>query len=99
MTLYDEACEPVTAIVRTAFWDKAPAWIGTDPAELERPHVEITFADGSAPLYCTPGQARRFAAGLVRAADAAETEVFDHVPVSPGAASQAAPASVPPLSA
>jgi hypothetical protein len=97
--LYDEACELATATVRAAFWDKAPDWIGTDPADLERPHVEVTFADGSAPLYCTPGQARSFAAGLLRAADAAETESSYRAPMSPGTASQIAPASVPPLSA
>jgi hypothetical protein len=97
--LYDEACELATATVRAAFWDKAPDWIGTDPADLERPHVEVTFADGSAPLYCTPGQARSFAAGLMRAADAAETEASYRAPVSPGAASHVTPASVPPLSA
>ena len=93
--VYDEACELVAAHVRAAFWDKAPDWIGTDPADLERPHVEITVPDGGgAPLYVTPEQARSFAAALVRAADAADTETFYRAPVSP-----AAPASVPPLSA
>jgi hypothetical protein len=97
--LYDEACELVSATVRAAFWDKAPDWIGTDPADLERPHVEATFDDGGPPLYFTPGQARSFAAGLVRAADAAETEASYRAPVSPGVTSQTVPASVPPLSA
>ena len=77
---------------------KAPDWIGTDPADLERPHVEVTLADGGdVQLYLTPGQARSFAAGLVRAADAAETEGSYRAPVSPGTASQAAPTSAPPL--
>ncbi|GAA4472978.1 hypothetical protein GCM10023170_093490 [Phytohabitans houttuyneae] len=30
------------ALVRTAFWAKAPGWIGTDPADLEGPYVEVT---------------------------------------------------------
>ena len=54
--LYDQECDLVTAHVRAAFWDKAPAWLGTDPGDLERPHVEVTLADGSCvQLYLTPG--------------------------------------------
>ncbi len=88
VAVYDEACELVAAHVRAAFWDKAPEWIGTDPADLERPHVEVTVPDGSGvQLYLAPGQARSFAAALVRAADAAETEAFYRPPVTPGAAS------------
>ena len=98
--VYDQECELVAAHVRAAFWDKAPDWIGTDPADLERRHVEVTLADaGDVQLYLTPGQARSFAVGLVRAADAAETEASYRTPMSPGMSSQAAPASVPPLSA
>src|ERR1700753_2552157 len=41
VAVYDEACELVAAHVWAAFWDKAPEWIGTDPADLERPHVEV----------------------------------------------------------
>jgi hypothetical protein len=96
--VYDQECDLVTAHVRAAFWDKAPAWIGTDPADLERPHVEITVANGTGvQLYLTPGQARSFAVGLVRAADAAETEASYRTPVSPGRSSRAAPAIAPPL--
>ena len=100
--VYDRECQLVAAHVRAAFWDKAPGWIGTDPADLERPHVEITLANGSGSglqLYLTPGQARSFAVGLVRAADAAETEASYRTPVPPSMSSQVAPAGVPPLSA
>lgn len=100
VAVYDETCALVAADVRAAFWDKAPDWIGTDPADLERPHVEVTLADGGdLQLYLTPGQARSFAAGLVRAADAAETEASYRAPVSPSTTSLAAPAGAPPLSA
>jgi hypothetical protein len=95
--LYDEACELISASIRAVLWDKAPDWIGTDPADLERPHVEVTVSN--APLSFTPQQARRFAAGLVRAADAAETEATYRAPLSPSAASPTVPVSVPPLSA
>ena len=77
-------CELVDAHVRAAFWDKAPDWIGTDPADLERPHVEVGIpaAGGDVQLYLNPGQARSFAAALVRAADAADTEAFYRPPVT-----------------
>jgi hypothetical protein len=99
VALYAETCELVTATVRAAFWDKAPDWIGTDPADLESPHVEVTFADHHAPLYCTPAQARGLAANLVRAAGAAETEGRYRSTAPPTTASRAMPASAPPLSA
>ncbi len=47
------------------------------------------------PLYLTPGQARSFAAALVRAADAADTEAFYRTPVSPVLPSTATPVSAP----
>ena len=98
--VYDEACALVAAHVRAAFWDKTPDWIGTDPADLERPHVEVNVADDSAAqLYLTPGQARSFAAALVRAADAADTEASCHTPIPPGAASPAVSGSAPPMTA
>ncbi len=100
VAVYDQACALVAAHVRAAFWDKAPDWIGTDPADLERPHVEVTLANGTGvQLYLTPGQARSFAAGLVRAADAAGTEASYRTPVSPGTASATPPASAPRRSA
>ena len=57
MAVYDEACELVAAHVWAAFWDKAPEWIGTDPADLERPHVEVgtPAAGDDVPMYLTPG--------------------------------------------
>jgi len=98
--VYDEACQLVAAQVRAAFWDKPPEWIGTDPADLEHPHVEVTVAEGEdVRLYLTPGQARSFAAALVRAADAAETESFYRTPVPAVLPSVAAPVSAPPRSA
>lgn len=96
VAVYDEACELVAAHVQAAFWDKAPEWIGTDPADLERPHVEVSIPDGSGvPLYLTPGQARSFAAALVRAADAADTEASYRTPVPHDVTSTAVPASAP----
>jgi hypothetical protein len=97
VALYDEGCELVNADVRAAFWDKTPEWIGTDPPDLERPHVEVNVPDnGAMQLYLTPGQARAFAAALVRAADAADTEAFYRTPDPPGGLSATAPASAPP---
>ena len=60
MAVYDEACELVGAHVRAAFWDKGPLWIGTDPADLERPHVEVSIpeAGGDVAMYPSPEQAR-----------------------------------------
>ena len=59
-----------------------------------------TEPDGAVvPLYLTPAQARRFAAALVRAADAAATEASYRASVASGGSSLAAPARVPPLSA
>ena len=40
--VYDQACLQVEAHVRVAYWDKAPNWIGSDPADLERPYVEFS---------------------------------------------------------
>lgn len=72
--VYDEACALVEAYVRAAFWDKAPDWIGTDPADLERPYVEVSLpTEGDLQLSLNPGQARAFAAALLRAADTADT--------------------------
>lgn len=77
VAVYDEACRLVDAQVRPAFWDKTPDWLGTDPADLERPHVEVDVGDGAdVQLYLNPAQARAFAAALARAADAAETEAL-----------------------
>ncbi|GAB1641518.1 DUF6907 domain-containing protein [Krasilnikovia sp. MM14-A1259] len=73
VAVYDEACRLVDAQVRAAYWDKAPDWLGTDPADLERPHVEVTIPDGTdMQLYLNPSQARAFAIALLRAADTAE---------------------------
>ena len=97
--VYNEAGALIAVHVRAAFWDKAPDFIGTDPADLEHPHVEVTEPDGAGvPLYLTPAQARSFAAALVRAADAA-TEASHRAPVVSGGSSLPAPARVPPLSA
>ena len=99
VAVYDEACELVAAHVRAAFWDKAPAWLGTDPADLEAPHVKASIPDGGdsgVPVYLTPGQARIFAAALVRAADAADTEAIYRTPVPPpGITSAAVPGGAP----
>ena len=94
---YDEGCELVDAYVRAAFWDKPPEWSGTDPPDLERPHVEVCVPDvgGDGRMYLNPGQARRFAAALVRAADAADTEASHRPPLPPAATSVIAPASAP----
>jgi len=100
VALYDEGCELVDAQVRAAFWDKTPDWIGTDPPDLERPHVEVCVPDSDAmQVYLTPGQARAFAAAVVRAADAADTEAFYRTPVPSGVSSVAASASAPPQQA
>ncbi|WP_082772775.1 hypothetical protein [Actinoplanes sp. TFC3] len=96
VTLYDEGCDEIRAQVRAAFWDKAPDWIGTDPADLERPHVEVGFPDsGDVQLYLNPGQARTFAAALIRAADAADTEALYRPSAPPAMTSTAVPASTP----
>jgi hypothetical protein len=93
---YDEGCELVDAHVRAAFWDKPPEWSGTDPADLERPHVEVSLPDGGdGRLYLNPRQARRFAAALVRAANAADTEASHRPPPPPAAPLVPAPASAP----
>jgi hypothetical protein len=95
VALYDEACELIDAHVRAAFWDKTPDWIGTDPTEIERPHVEVCIATmGGIPLYLDPSHARAFAAALLRAADAADTEAFYRLPVTPGASSDVPIATV-----
>jgi hypothetical protein len=95
VAVYDEGCDLVDAYVQAAFWDKTPDWIGTDPADLERPHVEVHVPGGDVQLYLNPGQARAFAAALVRAADAADTEGFYRPPVTPGAPSAATPGTMP----
>lgn len=96
VALYDEACELVDAQVWAVFWDKTPDWIGTDPADIERPHVEVCIlAMGGIPLYFSPGQAHAFAAALIRAADAADSEAFYRPPVAPGAASAVTVATAP----
>ena len=72
--VYDEGCALVEAYVRAAFWDKAPDWIGTDPADLERPYVEVSVPTGGEfQMSLNPGQARAFAAALLWAADTADT--------------------------
>jgi hypothetical protein len=82
--------------VQTASGDKTPDWIGTDPADLERPHVEACIPSlGGIPLYLNPGQARAPAAALVRAADAANTEASYRPPVTPGVASATVTGTVP----
>ena len=74
VAVYGEACELVDAHVRTSFWDKPSDWLGTDPADLERPHVEVTIpGECDLQLYLNPGQARAFAAALLRAATTADT--------------------------
>ena len=96
VAFYDEGCDIVHAQVRAAFWDKTPDWVGSDPADLERPHVEVCVPDtGDMQLYLNPGQARSFAAALVRAADAADTEAFYRPPVTPGVASATVPGGAP----
>ena len=47
VAVYDEDCKLVDAHVRAAFWDKPPQWIGTDPTDLERPHVEVCVTSGA----------------------------------------------------
>jgi hypothetical protein len=73
--VYGEACDLVDAHIRIAWWDKSADWIGTDPADLERPHVEVSIPgeDGDVQLYLSPDQARAFAAALLGAADTADT--------------------------
>ncbi|WP_018788590.1 hypothetical protein [Micromonospora sp. CNB394] len=74
--LYDEACLRVEAQVRVAFWDKSPDWIGTDPADLERPYVEVSVSSHSGlQLSLSPDQARHLAAALLHAAHAADTAI------------------------
>lgn len=71
--VYDEAWELVDARVRTAFWDKEPAWIGTDPTDLEQPYVEVIIVShGGIEVSLTPGQARGLAAALLQAAKGAD---------------------------
>ena len=71
--VYGEACELVDAHVRAAFWDKPPGWLGSDPADLERPHIEVSIpGERDLQLYLNPGQARAFAAALLRAAVTAD---------------------------
>ncbi|OJF13149.1 hypothetical protein BG844_16845 [Couchioplanes caeruleus subsp. caeruleus] len=100
VAVYDEACHLVDAHVRPAFWNKPPAWLGTDPADIERPHVEVHLGDGTdVQLYLNPAQARTFAAALMRSADAAETEALYRTPAPCGPPSDTAPVSAPPRSA
>lgn len=74
--LYDEACLLVEVQVRVAFWDKAPDWLGTDPADLERPYVEISVPTGSDLQFSlSPDQARHLAAALLHAAHSADTAI------------------------
>nr|WP_194822587.1 hypothetical protein [Micromonospora sp. S-DT3-3-22] len=76
MHVYDQACLLVEAHVRVAHWDKTPSWIGTDPAGLERPYVEFSFPpDDDLYVSLNPEQARRLAAALLRAADAADVAI------------------------
>ncbi|WP_413463031.1 DUF6907 domain-containing protein [Salinispora arenicola] len=79
--VYDPACLLVEAHVRVAFWDKAPSWIGTDPADLERPYVEFSVpAEDGLQLSLNPEHARGLAAALLRAADAADAAIRDDAP-------------------
>lgn len=81
--VYDPACLLVEAHVRVAFWDKAPSWIGTDPADLERPYVEFSVpAEDGLQLSLNPEHARGLAAALLRAADAADAAIRDDAPQS-----------------
>ncbi len=81
MHVYDPACLLVEAHVRVAFWDKAPSWIGTDPADLERPYVEFSVpAEDGLQLSLNPEHARGLAAALLRAADAADAAIRDDAP-------------------
>lgn len=75
--LYNEACELIDVQIQPRFWDKAPEWIGTDPADLERPYVEVTVAPDDVQLHLNPHQARALAAALHRAADAADPAPAD----------------------
>lgn len=81
--IYDPACLLVEAHVRVAFWDKARNWIGTDPADLERPYVEFSVpAEDGLQLSLNPEHARGLAAALLRAADAADAAIRDGAPQS-----------------
>lgn len=97
VAVYDEACQLVDAQVRPAFWNKPPAWVGTDPGDIERPHVEVHLGDSAdVQLYLNPAQARRFAAALIRSADAAETEALYRTPTPCVPPSAVAPVRAPP---
>lgn len=79
--VYDPACLLVEAHVRVAFWDKAPSWIGTDPADLERPYVEFSVpTEDGLQLSLNPEHARGLAAALLRAADAADAAIRGDAP-------------------
>ncbi|MEU5552128.1 hypothetical protein ABZ738_20360 [Micromonospora sp. NPDC047793] len=72
MHVYDRACLLVEAHVRVKYWDKTPSWIGTDPADLERPYVEFSVpTEDDLQLSLNPEQTRRLAAALLHAADVA----------------------------
>nr|WP_255597861.1 hypothetical protein [Micromonospora sp. RL09-050-HVF-A] len=67
--------------VRVAYWDKAPDWIGSDPADLERPYVEISGpTEDDLHLSLTPEHARALAAALLRAADTADAAIQGSAP-------------------
>src|SRR5262245_59256718 len=72
-TVYGQACDLLTATVRADYYDKPPAELGTDPADLERPGVRFEVPGDDVDLSLTPAQARQLAAALNLAADTADT--------------------------
>ncbi|GLY98826.1 hypothetical protein [Actinoplanes sp. NBRC 103695] len=86
VTVYDEGWDLVDAEVRPAFWVKGPGFVATDPAELERPYVEVRVptereSEPALEVSLSPAQARRLAAALLRAADTADA--WHPVPAAP----------------
>ena len=80
-----EACDLVDAHIRPSSGDKPPNWLGTDLADLERPHVEVTIPDErDLQIYLSPVQARAFAAALLRAAATADTTAGNWTSASDG---------------
>lgn len=75
-TLYDECGRLAELHIRAVYWDKPQALIGTDPADLEVPFVEVR-GPGSDDVHfnLSPVQARGFAAALLQAADTADRQL------------------------
>ncbi len=75
-TLYDEYGLLAELHIRAVYWDKPQSMIGTDPADLEVPFVEVR-GPGSDDVHfdLSPVQARAFAVALLQAADTADRQL------------------------